>query len=71
MPEALAELRRLENVVLQQMEQDTVANENHPDQRAGPEREQPKDLRLSTPRSPPRGPRILNDGPELLRSNHC
>jgi hypothetical protein len=53
------------------MEQDTMASENRPDQRAAAEREQPKDARLSTRRSPPSGPRILNDGPELLRSNHC
>jgi hypothetical protein len=71
MREAFVELRRLENIALQRMELDSVASENHPDQRARPEREQPEDSRLSTRRSPPNGPRILNDGPELLRSNHC
>jgi hypothetical protein len=53
------------------MEQDTMASENHPDQRAASERKDPKDPRSSTPRSAPSGPRIFNDGPELLRSNHC
>jgi hypothetical protein len=48
-----------------------MASENHPEQRTASERERPKDSRLSTPPSPPSGPRILNDGPELLRSNHC
>jgi hypothetical protein len=53
------------------MEQDTMANENLPDQRAASERKRPQDSRSSAPPSPPTGPRILNDGPELLRSNHC
>jgi hypothetical protein len=43
-----AELRRLENVVLQQMEQDDMAGKNRDDQAAVPEREQLKDLRPST-----------------------
>jgi hypothetical protein len=67
----LAELRRLENVVLQQMEQDIMASETQPDQRAAPEHKSTKDSRSSTPASPPSTPRILNDGPELLRSNLC
>jgi len=53
------------------MEQDTMASENHPDQRAASEPKSTKDSRSSTPPSPPSGPRIVNDGPELLRSNHC
>ena len=65
------ELRCLENVVLQQMEQDDMASENHGDQRAEPKRETIKDLRPATKPSPPSRPAILNDGPELLRSSHC
>jgi hypothetical protein len=71
MANAAAELRRLENVVLQQMEQDTMASENHPDQPAVSERKPSQDPRSSAPPSLPKTPRIFNDGPELLRSNHC
>jgi hypothetical protein len=71
MRKASVELRRLENVVLQQMGQDTMASENHPDPRTAPERKRPQDSRSSTPPSPPTGPRIVNEGPELLRSKHC
>jgi hypothetical protein len=53
------------------MGQDTMASENRPDPRTAPERKRPQDSRSSNPPSPPTGPRILNDGPELLRSNHC
>ena len=67
----LAEPQSLENVVLQQLEQDIMASDNHADQRAATEREQPQDPRSSTPPSPPRVPQILHDGPELPRSNHC
>jgi len=53
------------------MEQDTMAGENHGDQRAVPQRETIKDLRSSAKPAPPSGPAILNDGPESLRSSHC
>jgi hypothetical protein len=53
------------------MEQDSMASENHPDQRAAPERENFKDLRLSTRPSPQSGPPISRDGLESLRSSHC
>jgi hypothetical protein len=53
------------------MEQDTMAGENHGDQRPVPQRETIKDLRSSTKPAPPSGPAILNDGPESLRSSDC
>jgi hypothetical protein len=53
------------------MEHDTMADENHGDPRALPQRETIKDLRSSTKPVPPSGPAILNDGPESLRSSHC
>ena len=65
------ELRGAKDVVLQQMEQDGMASENHGDQRAATERETVKDSRPSTKPSAPSGPPILNDGPELPRSSHC
>jgi hypothetical protein len=52
------------------MEQDDMASENRADQRAAPEREPLKGLR-PTMRTPQQGGPPLNDGPELLRSNHC
>jgi hypothetical protein len=64
------ELRRPENVVLQQMEQDDMADENS-DQRAATEREQPKDVRSSTRPSPQSGPPVFNDGLESPRSGDC
>jgi hypothetical protein len=64
------ELGGPENVVLQQLEQDDMASENHGDQRVAPERKPLKDLH-STTRTPQQGGPPLNDGPELLRSNHC
>jgi hypothetical protein len=66
-----AELRGAKNVVLQQMEQDDMAGENHDDQRASTKRETIKDLRSSAKPSVPSGPPILNEGPESLRSSHC
>jgi hypothetical protein len=65
------ELRRLENVVLQQLEQDSMASENSPDPRAAPANENPKGLRLSTRPSPQSGPPISNEGLESPRSSHC
>jgi len=66
-----AELRRLENVVLQQMEHDDMASDNRRDQRAVSERDQIKDSRSPTRPSPRPGPPVLNDGLESLRSGHC
>jgi len=63
-------LGRLENVVLQQLEQGNMAGENHGDPCVAPERKPSKDLRSTTP-TPQQGGPPLNDGPELLRSNHC
>jgi hypothetical protein len=48
-----------------------MAKENLGDQSPAPGREPPKDLRSSTRPSPQGGPRIVNDGPELPRSNLC
>jgi hypothetical protein len=63
-------LGRPENVVLQQLEQDNMASENHGDQCLAPERKPSQDLGSTTP-TPQQGGPPLNDGPELLRSNHC
>jgi hypothetical protein len=63
------ELRRPENVVLQQMEHDDMASENRSDQSASTKHEPPKDLRSSTRPAPQ--PRILSEGLELPRSNLC
>src|SRR5882724_2373450 len=65
-----AELGRPENGVLQQTEQDDIAGENHGDQCVAPQRKPSTDSR-STTRTPQQGGPPLNDGPELLRSNHC
>jgi hypothetical protein len=65
------ELRRLKNVVLQQMEHDDMTSENQRDNHAAPERDQLKGPRLPVRPSPPSTSPILNDGPELLRSIHC
>jgi hypothetical protein len=53
------------------LEQDDMPSESSRDERAAPERKPGDDTR-----SPPRpaqqnGPPILNDGPELPRSNDC
>jgi hypothetical protein len=52
------------------LEQDNMASEIRNDQCVAPERKPPKDLRSTTQTSPQGGPPV-NDGPELLRSNHC
>jgi hypothetical protein len=70
MTEAIQELRRPENVVLQQLEQDNMASENDGVHGAAPGRGPIKDPRLPTP-SPPSGPPILGDGLESPRSNDC
>jgi hypothetical protein len=50
------------------MEQDDMASEIRGDQRTTPER---KPLKESTTRTTRQSGPPLNDGPELLRSNHC
>ena len=60
----------LENVVLQQMEQDDMPSDIHDDHRVAPERKPLKGSRSATRTSQQSGP-PMNDGPELLRSNHC
>jgi hypothetical protein len=47
-----------------------MAGDNQKDQRAGPEREQRKEVR-SSPVSAQSGPPILNHGLESPRSNDC
>jgi hypothetical protein len=53
------------------MVQDIKPSEIRPDQRVPPEREPHRDSRSTTRTSQQSGQPILNDGPELLRSNHC
>jgi hypothetical protein len=69
------ELHALQNVVLQQMEQDIMAQrqiaaENHSDQGAAA-RQTPKDLRSPARPSPQSRPPVTNDGLETVRSNDC
>jgi hypothetical protein len=52
------------------LEQDNMSGEIRSDQRVAPERKPAKDLHPTTRTSQQGGP-PLNDGPELLRSNHC
>jgi hypothetical protein len=52
------------------MEQDDMASENRDDQRIVTGREQLKGSKPATGTSQ-HGHPPLNDGPELLRSNHC
>jgi hypothetical protein len=52
------------------MEQDMMA-EDTPDRRANEQREPTHDSRSVTPASRPNGPSPFNDGPELIRDNHC
>jgi len=47
-----------------------MPSEIHGDQRVAPERKPIKDLHSATRTSQQIGP-PMNDGPELLRSNHC
>jgi hypothetical protein len=70
-----SELRGPQNVVLQQMEQDIMAQshvtaENHSDQGAAA-RQTPKDLPSSARPSPQKRPPVSNDGLETLRSSDC
>jgi hypothetical protein len=70
-----SELHGLQNVVLQQMEQDimaqtNIAAENRSDQ-AVAARQTPKDLRSSARPSPQSRPPVANDGLETVRSNDC
>jgi hypothetical protein len=52
------------------MEQDDMPSEIRGDQRAAPERKPLKDWHSAT-RTPQQSGPPMNDGPELLRSNHC
>jgi hypothetical protein len=52
------------------LEQDNMASEIRGDQRVAPERKPIKVLHSTTRTSQQVGP-PMNDGPELLRSNHC
>jgi hypothetical protein len=67
----LAELHRLENVVLQQMEQDDMANENPRDQGVASEPDQPKESRSPAEMPPQSGPPALDGGLESPRSSNC
>jgi hypothetical protein len=76
MPSANAsELRTLQNVVLQQMEQDIMAQgqiaAENPSHQGVAARQTPKDLRSSARPSPQSRPPVANDGLETLRSNDC
>jgi hypothetical protein len=70
-----SELHGLQNVVLQQMEQDTMAQSQiaaeNPSDQAAAARRMPKDLRSSARPSPRSRPPVANDGLETLRSNDC
>jgi hypothetical protein len=52
------------------MEQDDMPSEIRGDQRVAPERKPLKDLPSAARTTQQSGP-PMNDGPELLRSNHC
>jgi hypothetical protein len=69
------ELHALQNVVLQQMEQDIMAQTNIAAQnrsdRAVTARQTPEDLRSSARPSPRSRPPVANDGLETVRSNDC
>ena len=64
-----AELRRLQNVVLQQMEHDDMVSDNRSDPRVAPA-PQRKDIH-SAPAASRSGPPILSEGLEFLRRSHC
>jgi len=60
------------NVVMQQMEHDDMAREQHQDKSAAKPRKTPADGPLHQTRQPPqiRSP-LLGDGLELVRDSHC
>jgi hypothetical protein len=65
------ELPRPKNVVLQQLEQDDMPSESSSDKRGTPQRKPLEDARSPQRPAQQDGPPILNDGPELPRSNDC
>ena len=65
-----AELHACQNVVLQQMEQDIMA-EDTSGRRANEEHERTNDPQSAPPPSQQNGASPFNDGPELIRDNHC
>jgi hypothetical protein len=70
------ELHALQNVVLQQMEQDIMAQTNIAAQNRSSDQgvaapQTPKDLRSSARPSPRSRPPVANDGLETVRSNDC
>jgi hypothetical protein len=65
------ELPGPENVVLQQLEQDDMPSESSRDERGAPQRKPGDDMRPPPRPAQQNGPPILNDGPELPRSNDC
>jgi hypothetical protein len=52
------------------MEQDIMAEDTR-DRRATEQREPTNDSHSVTPAPQPKGPSPFNDGPELIRDNHC
>jgi len=64
------ELCACQNVALQQTEQDIMA-EDTLDRRTTERREPTNDSHSVTPPSQQNGPSPFNDGPELIRDNHC
>jgi hypothetical protein len=52
------------------MEQDIMAEDTR-DRRATEQREPTNDSHSGTPASQSKGPSPFNDGPELIRDNHC
>jgi hypothetical protein len=52
------------------MAQDIMANQNAAERPAG-RRQKDGDFHSATPPSRPNGPSPFNDGPELIRDNHC
>lgn len=60
----------VENVVMQQMEHDDMASEQHQDKSAENPRK-PQDRQSRQPEQPQIQPPLLSDGPELVRDSHC
>jgi hypothetical protein len=60
-----------ENVVMQQMEHDDMASEQHRDESAIAGRKPPGDRQPPSPQQPQIPSPLSSDGPELLRDSHC
>jgi hypothetical protein len=67
----IAELDRLENVVVQQFWSMTMASEHSSDKPAVTERKPPRDRRSPAPTSPKGGSPPLGEGLEPVRSGDC